>query len=461
MKFYNREKEIEMFGKIHKDFRIAVVGRRRIGKTRLVEHFFKGENVTFFVSAEKAEKEIISDWAREHKELHLPSVDTFKEFFEFVFFHLKEKVIFIDEIQNFLKVNKSFIYDLQRLIDKYKPKLIVSGSLISVMKKIIENYKSPLYGRFDFIINLKELDFRTASLIFKDFNLDFEKAIIFYSVFGGIPKYYELLEKVDRFDLENFILESFVRYPMPLNEEVKTMLKEEFGKEHKTFFSILSSISQGKNRHSEIAGYLGRKETEITKYLSLLKEDFELIRRELPIIGSKRGVYDIKNNIVRFWFENIWRNNELLETGQEKRVVELVKKDIDKYISHGFERLILNLVSSGDINLSVTLSEIGRQWGNFAGEKGKNSYEIDLVGLNEKTREILFGECKWQDKVNALEIAKALNEKTKYVDWNNESRKEYLAIFAKSFSKRAKEFEGKKVYCFDLKDIEKLLHKKI
>ena len=81
MRFYNREKEIEVLRKIKENFRIAIIGRRRIGKTRLVEEFYKDNCLTFFVSAEKAEKEIVTDWVREYEELHLPNVSSFKEFF--------------------------------------------------------------------------------------------------------------------------------------------------------------------------------------------------------------------------------------------------------------------------------------------------------------------------------------------------------------------------------------------
>ncbi|OYT43761.1 MAG: hypothetical protein B6U88_00080 [Candidatus Aenigmarchaeota archaeon ex4484_56] len=91
-------------------------------------------------------------------------------------------------------------------------------------------------------------------------------------------------------------------------------------------------------------------------------------------------------------------------------------------------------------------TKIGKWW-----HKDK---EIDILALNEKTKEILFAECKWQNKVNALKIAKELAEKTQYVQWHNNKRKETFAIFAKSFSKRINEYEGRKVYCFDLKDLE-------
>ncbi len=245
-----------------------------------------------------------------------------------------------------------------------------------------------------------------------------------------------------------------MEYPRPLYEEVKTMLKEEFGKEYKTFFSILAAICQGKNKHSEIANYIGKKPTEITKYLLMLRKDFELIEKKAPIISGKKGIYYAKNNLVAFWFNNIWKYSQFYETGQEEQAKEYLKKNLNKHISLMFEKTIRELITTKIIKIPIEFQKIGPQWGRFKGEKGKNTYEIDIVALNESTKEILFAECKWQELVNPEQIMKELMEKTKYVEWNNEERKETYAIFAKSFTKKISEYEGKKAYCFDLKDIE-------
>ena len=93
-------------------------------------------------------------------------------------------------------------------------------------------------------------------------------------------------------------------------------------------------------------------------------------------------------------------------------------------------------------------TKIGRWW-----HKDK---EIDIVALNEKTKGILFAECKWQNKVNAEKILAELNEKSQYVQWNNQKRKEYYAIFAKSFKKK---FKQKGIHLYDLKDLEKAFKK--
>ncbi|MCD6464053.1 hypothetical protein J7L02_00825, partial [Candidatus Woesearchaeota archaeon] len=104
---------------------------------------------------------------------------------------------------------------------------------------------------------------------------------------------------------------------------------------------------------------------------------------------------------------------------------------------------------------------IGRQWGKIKGKpKGQNTYEIDILAINEKSKEILAVECKWKNKVNAEKIAKELVEKLRCVDWHKDKRKESLAIFAKSFTKKIKNYKGRKVYCFDLKAIERFFKTK-
>ena len=154
MKFYDRTREMEILRKAR---RVAIIGRRRVGKTRLVEEALRP--ITLFIPAEKNEALICREWIDEIKaRRYIPdSLGTMKDIVEFL---MREgEVIFIDELQNSMKVNPSFLYDLQRLLDIYREaRFVVTGSLISMSKKMVENYSAPLYGRFDYTIKLRELD---------------------------------------------------------------------------------------------------------------------------------------------------------------------------------------------------------------------------------------------------------------------------------------------------------------
>ncbi|MBU4075395.1 MAG: ATP-binding protein [Euryarchaeota archaeon] len=458
MEFKNREKEIEFLKSLKPPFRLSVVGRRRIGKTTLVDHFFK-DNLPLFISAEKTEKELISGWVEENRnKLYLPSVSTLNEFFEYLFNKEKNRVIFIDEFQNVLKVNKSFLYDLQKLLDRHKDvSIVVSGSYISVMKKIIEDYKSPLYGRFDFTIKLREFNFNTAAQICRDFGYTNDDAVMFYSVFGGVPKYYEALEKLGFPPFMRFVERMFILYPRPLGEEIRTMLREEFGKEYKMFFSILSSIASGKNTLKEISEYTGKGQTGLTKYISLLKDDFEMISKEIPVTEkkSKKGGYMITSNVFLFWLYFIWKNYSLLERNEEDILLQKVASEINSFTGKRFEDIAKDMLRSGSVNLPFKPDRIGRQWGKMPGKKaGSDQYEIDIVGLNEKTGEIMFCECKWYslDIRSAKKLLMELRTKAAAVMWKNENRREYFGIIARKINgKEALRKDGYIV--FDLADL--------
>lgn len=458
MKFRNREKELEFLRGIKKPVRIAVVGRRRIGKTTLVEHFFRNA-INLFMPAEKTEREIIEGWIDEHKgKIYLPSVGTFREFFEYLFEKEKEKVIFIDELQNVLKVNASFLFDLQRLLDRNRnASVVVSGSYISLMKKIIEGYKSPLYGRLDFTIKLREFDFVTILSICRDFGYSADDAVRFYSVFGGVPKYYEALERLGYPEFMKAVENLFILYPRPLGEEIKSMLREEFGKEHKMFFSILSSIAIGKNTLKEISDYTGKKQTGLTKYISLLKDDFEMITREIPVTErkTKKGGYRIISNVFQFWLYFIWRNYSLLEANEDLALARKVSNEIETHVGKRFEGIVKECLLSGMMRMPFMPERMGGMWGKMQTNGAGKQYEIDLVGLSEKTGEIMFCECKWrslsfQEAESMLEELKA---KAEAVQWKAGKRMEYFGIVARKIAGKDK-LRKKGFMVYDLSDIK-------
>ncbi len=138
---------------------------------------------------------------------------------------------------------------------------------------------------------------------------------------------------------------------------------------------------------------------------------------------------------------------------EQERFNELKKifdNEFNTFLGRKFEKFILNLIKDKKILNSLSFDSLGNQWG----KSDKGTYEIDILALNESKKEALFGECKWKENVNSLEILNEIEEKTKFVNWHNKERKEIFAVFAKSFSKKVSEFNGRKVYCFDLKNIE-------
>jgi len=149
---------------------------------------------------------------------------------------------------------------------------------------------------------------------------------------------------------------------------------------------------------------------------------------------------------VKFWFKFVSRYFAEIDSGIDVNAVSNFNKNFNTFLGEIFEKLILDLLSQRKL-VMFDFDRIGKWWW-----KDK---EIDVIALNERKKEVLFVECKWKSNVNALKVVKELQEKAKYVDWYKDKRKESFAVFAKSFSKKITQFNDKKVYCFDLGDVEK------
>ena len=207
----------------------------------------------------------------------------------------------------------------------------------------------------------------------------------------------------------------------------------------------------------EIANSSGIKAYDIDKYLKVLIR-LGLIKRETPItkIKSKKSIYCIDDNFFSFSFIFYEPFKSDLEIGEKKNIEKKLKNDFNSFLGKRFEKLIREeIIKKTGI---IQLQKIGRWWGYYrdAGSMERKEIEIDIVGLNEHTNEILFGECKWKNDVDGSKVLKHLKEKTKYVQWPNKrkDRKEFYVIISKSFKKKDVQ---ENVYYLNLKDVGKIL----
>ncbi len=455
-KFINRETELNALERRYKEkgFEfIPIYGRRRVGKTELILQFIKNKKAIYFLATSGSKKENITRFKQAAS--HIIDLSLVRDDWESIFEYIKDKVkdrlvIVIDEFPYLVETQKGLSSIFQRIIDTILKDtnifLILCGSSLSMMYKEVLSYKAPLYGRRTGQIYLDALKFKDVIKFFPNKNL--EEIIKIYSICGGIPAY--LKEFVGNKNVFSLIKEKILEKDAVLREEPVFLLRMEF-RDPKTYSSILTAISLGNRTLGKIINYCGfPNKTGIMPYLQNL-EYLEYVKREVPItetLRSKKGLYFIKDNFFDFWFKFVRPNLSLLEQDVNS-VIEIIKENFENHVSFIFENVCKEMMF---YLRPIDFTKIGRWW--------HKDNEIDIVAINEKTKEILFAECKWQNKVNAEKIVKKLSEKSKFVKWHNEKRKESFAIFAKSFSKRIKEWQGKPVYCFDLKNIEKILKKK-
>jgi len=453
-KFVNREIELETLEKRFKTNKpelFILYGRRRVGKTELIKQFMKDKPHIYFLSDKRHEKEQLKEFSKKIGEFFIDKLLINRGFgdwidvFEYLKEKLKNRIIFvIDEFPFLMTANKAIPSIFQKGWDEYlqntKVFLILCGSSIAMMEKGTLSYKSPLYGRRTGQWKLDPLNFHESQDFFPNYNI--EEKIESFSILGGIPAYLKQFD--DMKDIFYNIEEKILKRDSFLYNEPEFVLREEL-KEPKTYFSILKNLSFGKTRLNEIATSLEMERNKVSMYLSIL-ENLDIVGRLIPVTErhphkSRKGLYFIKDNFFKFWFRFVFPNRGDIEVGKTEDVLKNeIIPNFNQFVSLVFEDICVEIIKRKSL---FNFERIGRWW-----YKDK---EIDIVALNEQTKEILFVECKWQDNVNARKILEELKEKSKFVDWNKDKRKEYYAVFAKSFKEKIKEDN---LMLFDLKDLK-------
>lgn len=480
MEFINREtelKQLQNYSNLSKERLMftAISGLRRVGKTTLVEEFIKEHPALFFFIYEtKTSEELLGEFTeilRKNKVItELENLATWQIFFETLFLRCQDKVIIFDEFQNFYDVDRSVFSILQRLVDQNKNTrihFIILGSIVSLFRRIFEDKKEPLYGRISASIILKPFKMKSSFYALEKLGYkDIEKKIIIYSIFGGFPKYYATLEQFNLRSKEiiEIIDYLFIIENAPLESEVPQILKQEFGKRSSVYYAIVHAIAIGKNKLNEIAGFVGVKESSITRHLSELEEKFDIIVAIRPFGIKKMTRYKINHPLIRFWFMFIYEKFSEYSLKKSDDFLEFIGTNLNNFIGRRFEEICCEFLIDLNSNNKTpfVFEEISNWWGSARVPSPdslttqRKEIEIDLIALNKKERKIAFIECKWQNKINPLEIAQELTQKAKFVNWNFKKRKEIFIIIARSFTKKISQFEGNNVVCYDLDDFEKV-----
>ena len=457
MRFIDRETELKELRTLEelsqkKLFVIALYGLRRVGKTRLLLEFLKEQGLYFFVNKNKTSKDLLLEFQeilKTNKVLgELETLVSWDKFFEVTTTRNLPPIVF-DEFQNFIDVQPSVFGILQKNIDLHEnePGLIIfAGSLIGLIKKLFQQSKEPLYGRIKRGYKINPLNLSSCFEIGKELNIKKEELLKLYFLFGGYPKYYTAIED---FDLKSktaweIINSLFLCNGAPLEEEVNMILSQEFGGRSGIYYSILESVATGNNNLSAIGGYLNIPATSITRQMNELKNHFELIEVEMPFSG-KRGIYVIKHPLLEFWFSQIYKNFSEY-TSRNPVFINKIKENLNSFYERAFERVAKEFLVS-----KLNLSKARRQWGKIPSEgKGKNEYEIDLIGTNKETTYIF--EFKWADlnHTEATKILDSLYAKSKYVQ--GLSKRQHFGIVAKNIAEKD-QLRAANYLAYDLEDL--------
>ncbi len=236
---------------------------------------------------------------------------------------------------------------------------------------------------------------------------------------------------------DDFIKEEFFNKKGYFYREIYFLLSQDF-REIQTYFSILQAVAYGNTKPNEIGNFIGKNTREIYPYMENLIR-LGMVRREETVIGKTSGLYFLKECFIDLWFNFVHKYRGQIEMNESFTVN---KRELDAYFGKRFEQLAKELIIK---KKPFEFQKIGGWW-----HKDK---EIDVVALNNETKEIAFFEVKWGDiEIKAARnILNELKEKSKFVKWNDEKRREYYGIIAREIEDKESLIKGG-FLVFDLDD---------
>ncbi len=408
--FIGREKELGELNKLYhsEKFEFAVIyGRRRVGKTALINEFTKGKDTVFFTGVETNAKQNLENFSKSIMEYNTGKIldSTFSSFqsaLEYVFELAKSKriVLVIDEYPYVARASKSLASTLQLLIDKHKESsklfLILCGSSMSYMEDKVLAYKAPLYGRRTAQFKIQPFDFFEVCEYFKNYTA--EEKLMAYGIIGGTPQY--LLQINDKISIEDNIKNIYLNPISAIYEEPNNLLKQEV-REPAIYNAIITAIAVGASKMSEISSKVAEDTSVCSTYIKNLIS-LGIVKKETPYgeKSSRKTIYSIEDNMFRFWYRFVPENTSVISRGATELAYKRIEPVLSTYMGSIFEEICkqylwMQLI---DGKSPINFSDLGRWWG--TNPKTKSQEEIDIMGTDKDSA--LFAECKWtNEKVDA------------------------------------------------------------
>lgn len=389
---------------------LVMYGRRRVGKTTLLQEFASRHNVAFYSAQEKNDALNLLDFSRMIQQHFdggfIAGFQTWEEAFGYITRKGSERrtVLIIDEFPFIAGPNPTIKSMLQHAIDHaWKEKnffLILCGSSVSFMVNDIMGYQSPLYGRATETLELLPFDYLESAAFFPNYSI--EENLISYGILGGIPRYLNVFS--DQKTIEENIMEHILRRGAFLNDEPMMLLRMEL-REPGVYNSILEAIAGGYNRIMEISDHIHEERNKCGKYLNILRT-LRLVDKQVPCgedESSKRSIYRITDNFYTFWYRYIFTNRSYYEFLGAKDAAAEIMEGLSDYMGLIFEDICKQYLVRLARNkmLPFVPACIGKWWGNNPHLRAQD--DIDVLLLDRKGEEALFCECKFTNRPMPME----------------------------------------------------------
>ena len=440
-KFIARRRELATLNELYESekFEMPVIyGRRRIGKSTLIDYFAENKPTIFFQAVESSANnnlmflsQRIDEFKHNRSISHTSSYSDFRHAFleiNAIAERSEEKLIFvIDEYPYLAEAEKSMNSILQEIIDHVfklnkNIMLILCGSSMSFMEKQVLGSKSPLYGRRTAQFKILPFTFFETAEYLK--GLPREDIMAYHGITGGVPQYLEFVDTTS--SLQDNIKRLFLEMGSPLLEEPENLLKQEL-RNPATYNSILLAISHGKSKYNEIVSVIDVSSGAANTYLNNLIS-LGIVEKKTSIFDKKgrKPIYKIKDGLYRFWFRFIEGNVDRVSRNRVESLHAKIMEELPGFLGYTFEEVVADWIWENEV-LDFEPRKVASWWGSDS--KEKREVEIDIVAPDDRDYVALVGECKWK---NPSKLERGMvDDLVKYSHLITEVEERKLYIFLK------------------------------
>lgn len=455
-RFVNREGELSRLRDCYESEEASMVvlfGRRRLGKTQLVQRSLAGEDDAVVYQATETTPQIQLDEFVDIASEPFPGITQIKQEWEALLGYIGDQngVVVLDEFPYLVNADESLPSVIQRLWDHRfqhtEGTLILIGSSISMMEEATLLGNSPLYGRFTEKLDLRPLNFSAVQEFLQE-RYTPEQQVFTWGIFGGVPYYLDGVEFDD--DLGAVLTRDVLTQKGYLHNEPEYVIRTELTQPNR-YFAILTAIASGRTSSNEIAQAVGIDAKQISTYTRKLSR-LRLIERGVPITEqqaqSRRGRYRILDPLFRFWFRFVYGNEDRYERLGDDAYETVVEPELADFVSPAFEALCRSALP--ELYPNETFLEIGRWW--------YKEREVDVVGFSAG-ESMVVGECKFTNAPLDYSALASLEDHADEIRWSPSSggdvTTEY-ALFSRNGATRSVQeavSERDNVQLFDLDDV--------
>ena len=402
MEFLDRideKRRLTRFLSLEEGAMACLYGRRRIGKSRLLEEVLGAGAEVVSYCADKSDPALQRARMAEDVARLLPGFADVAYYDWRSFFERWQReaprgsVLVIDELPYLVEKSPELPSVLQKIADglrKSGQKVFVCGSSQRMMQGLVLDESEPLYGRCRVILKLGPIGYEWLKRVFPR-STPLER-LEHYAVWGGVPRYWEVCQGEK--DLWETVREEVFSPNGLFHDEPSFVLRDDL-EDAAQAASVISLIGQGTERPSEMAARLQVPQTALGRPLKRLI-DLGLVYRDMPFgndaKGNKKTLYKLSDPFLRFWYAFAlphYSNPHFLKTREDR---EAVRKPFRVFLGQAWEMLVRDtLLRKAVPGVRGTWTKVGRWWGTGL---NRAAMEVDIVAESTDGKTLLVGEAK-------------------------------------------------------------------